>query len=142
MCFKWTATECLTVVAGLITPETGLSSPHFELDCECFGHTSGGISLEVPGDFCISLDLLPSLAEVIVLPYVFIHFLEQLLQGVSVGAKADRPLGTTNPTTIKQVFGVGTRSEEYFDQYRHRGLGPGLSEVMERRAMLLEGGLL
>jgi hypothetical protein len=33
-------------------------------------------SFEAPGDFGVSMELLPSLAEVIVNPYVLIHFLQ------------------------------------------------------------------
>jgi hypothetical protein len=39
-------------------------------------------SPEAPGSLYISLDFLLSLAEVIVYPYIFVHLLEQLLQGM------------------------------------------------------------
>jgi hypothetical protein len=39
-------------------------------------------SSEDPGDFGVSMELLPFLAEIIVNPYVVIHFLQQLFKGV------------------------------------------------------------
>jgi hypothetical protein len=39
-------------------------------------------SSKAPGDFGVSLELFPSLAEIIISPYVLVHFLQQYFKGM------------------------------------------------------------
>jgi hypothetical protein len=74
MCFVKIAAQSLPVV--LIDPMTGSPFPQPVMGYRCFEHDLDGTFLRSPGGFGVSVELFPSLMEIIISPYVFVHFLQ------------------------------------------------------------------
>jgi hypothetical protein len=78
------------------------------------------------------------LFKVVMIPFFWIKWFIELIPKESNCSEGRPPhRWEYSNIAIKQVFDIGTRSEEYFNRYR--GLRPGLSEALERRTTLFEG---
>jgi hypothetical protein len=74
MCCAKVATESLPVdLTDLVTRS---SFPHPMMGYACFRHVLDGIFLRTPSDFGVSVELFPSSMEIIISPYVLVHFLQ------------------------------------------------------------------